>query len=267
MKKKLLSFVLATITFTTISTAQTKIWDFNDPVAWPDSPGIGINPLVVDNLGLYPIPSNTNFGAVNNGGATFTDGFMPTRRFQMGGAGYPSGPFQVMPTQRFLFIGVSGTCTIKVWFRPSSNGTVRTTYVTNGTTTIGSATSNADGNSDATILTTTYTGGATALYIYGDAACNLFKIEVTGATVATTLGTLRVDDFEQVTTKVHSYKDQVFVSNVLTASEVKVYNIMGALVKSFTTTTDTDFQLNQSGLYIVNLRTEEGEKSVKVMLN
>lgn len=266
MKKKLLSFVLASIAFTTISTAQTKIWDFgNDQVTWPLSTGIGTGTagIIVDNLGLFPHNTNTNFGAVNAQNNTFSDGFIATHRFQMNGGGAAaSGTF--LPTLRYLFIDVDSDCVVKVWFKTGSNGAVRTIFVTDGTALIGSATTNTGSNTDTAIVTANYTGTGGRLYVYGDAANNLMKLEVVGANVNTTLS---VDAFAQVTTKVHSYKNQVYVSNVLTASEVKVYNIMGALVKSFTTTTDTDFQLNQSGLYIVNVKTEEGEKSVKVAVN
>jgi hypothetical protein len=40
----------------------------------------------------------------------------------------------------------------------------------------------------------------------------------------------------------------------------------GALVKSFTTSSDTDFELLNSGLYIVNVNSNEGQKSVKVLV-
>lgn len=267
MKKKLLSFVLASIAFTTISTAQTKVWDLgNDLGVWPlNSNGIGAGTtgIIVDNMGLFPHNTNTNFGVVSTQNNTFSDGFISVNRFQMNGGGAAAAG-TYLPTLRFLFLDVDSDCVVKVWFKTGSNGATRTIFVTDGTSLIGSATTNNGTNTDTAIVTATYNGTGGRLYIYGDNANNLMKVEVVGANVNTTLG---VDDFTQVTTNVHSYKNQVYVSNVLTASEVKVFNIMGALVKSFTTTTDTDFQLNQSGLYIVNIKTEEGEKSVKVALN
>lgn len=264
MRKKLLSFVIPILFFGTIVNAQTKIWDFgNDTTTWPLSAGIGNNPMVVDNLGLYPIPTNTNFGAVTSNNLTFGDGFSATQRFQMNGGGYPAGDFQPMPTQRYLFFGVSGSCTVKVWFRTGSNGSVRTLYVSDGTQAVGSATTNSGGNGDFPILETTYTGGATTLYIYGDLATNLYKIQVTGATVETTLN---LDNLDKLTTNVFGAGNQVYVQNVVSNTEVRVYGITGALVKSFSTTSDMNFELNK-GLYIVNVKSEEGEKSVKVLIN
>ncbi|UPQ78836.1 T9SS type A sorting domain-containing protein [Flavobacterium azooxidireducens] len=263
MRKKLLSFVLPILFFGTIVNAQTKIWDFgNDTATWPLSGGIGNTPMVVDNLGLFPLPAgNINFGAITGNNATFPDGYTATQRFQMNGAGYPTGPFQVMPTQRYLFIDVSGACTVKVWFRPGSADAARTIYVTNGTTVIGQATSATSGG-DQTILTAAVPATG-RYYIYGDTACNLYKVEVTGATVNTSLS---LENLNKLTTNVFGAGNQVYVQNVVSNTEVKVYGITGALVKSFNTTSDVNFELNK-GLYIVNVKSEEGEKSVKVLMN
>jgi len=264
MKKKLLSFILSAVLFTSISNAQTKIWDFgNDTTTWPLSAGIGNNPIIVDNLGLYPIATNTNFGAVTANSATFSDSFTAVNRFQMNGAGYPSGPFLAMPTQRYLFVDVSGSCTVKVWFKTGSNGAVRTLYVSNGTASVGSATTNSGTNADLAILTATYTGAAGRLYIYGDAACNLYKLEVTGATVSTLLAT---NDFQAGSLiKVFSTGRQVSVANIISNTQVDVFSMTGALVKSVNTDTDINFDLNP-GLYIVNAKSDEGQKSVKIIV-
>ncbi|MEZ4837747.1 T9SS type A sorting domain-containing protein [Flavobacterium sp.] len=125
------------------------------------------------------------------------------------------------------------------------------------------ATTNQDGNGDGAILTTNYTGGAGTLYVYGSAACNLYKLEVTGATVETTLS---LDSLDKLTTNVFGAGNQLFVQNVVSNTEVKVYGINGALIKSISTSSDTSFELNK-GLYIVNVKSEEGDKSVKVLIN
>ncbi len=264
MRKKLLSFVLPILFFGTVVNAQTKIWDFgNDTTTWPLSSGIpNTSPIIVDNLGLYPLigGQNANFAAITSNNTEFSDGFTATQRFQMNGAGYPTGPFQAMPTQRYLFVDVSGPCTIKVWFRPGSANAARTIYVTDGTTIAGQATS--PSNPDNAIVTATATA-AGRYYIYGDTACNLYKVEVTGATVNTTLS---LDNLNKLTTNVFGAGNQVYVQNVVSNTEVKVYGITGALVKSFNTTSDVNFELNK-GLYIVNIKSEEGEKSVKVLMN
>ena len=263
MKTKLLFTTLLMVLFTSVTNAQSKTWNFgNDTATWPLGAGIGNNPVVVDNLGLYPIATNTNFGAVTANTASFSDGFTAVNRFQMNGGGYPSGAFQAMPTQRFLFMDVSGACTVTVWFKTGSNGAVRTMYVSDGTAAVGSAATNTGANADLVILTANYTGAAGRLYIYGDTACNLYKVTVTGATVNTTLAN---DTFQKSLTNVFSNGKQVFVSNVTSETQVNVYTMTGSLVKSVTATSDINFELNQ-GFYIVNVKSEQGEKSTKVVV-
>lgn len=275
MKKKLLLLILPAFMAVASVQAQTKVWDFgNDDTTWPSTAAgvgtIGANTSsIIDLLGLFsngPESENqiTNFGAVNNNSASFPDGFTATRRFQMnGGGGASAGTF--MPVQRYLYFDVTGNCTVKVWFRPGSNGAQRTIFVTNGTSLVGSQTSNTGDFTDFTILTANYTGGsASRLYVYGDTACNLYKIEVTGATVNTS--SMSSDDFQQNNVNVFTNGQMMSIANVASATDVIVYSITGALVKSFKTSTDVDLQLN-SGFYIVKLNSQEGSKTVKVILN
>ncbi|MDP2161364.1 MAG: hypothetical protein Q8K02_12825 [Flavobacterium sp.] len=162
-----------------------KVWDFgNDGATWPATTGIGTTPIVVDNLGLVPIISANDFGEVNNSNVTFSDGFTTVRRFRMNGPSY-IGSFVPMPTRRYLYLGVSGPCRIKVWFRSNTNGDVRTLYVTDGAVVVGSETTNTGGNGDLAILEATYIGGPTTLYVFNDLSCNLYKLEVCGALVST----------------------------------------------------------------------------------
>ncbi|MGY5356152.1 T9SS type A sorting domain-containing protein [Wenyingzhuangia sp. IMCC45467] len=70
----------------------------------------------------------------------------------------------------------------------------------------------------------------------------------------------------KVTTNVYVQGTTVFVSNVSTQTAVNVYSITGALVKSISTNTDTQFSLT-SGVWIATVKTEEGQKSVKIVCN
>jgi hypothetical protein len=162
-----------------------KVWDFgNDLANWPLSPGIGVNPIIVDNLGLVPINIETDFGEVTDNNITFSDGFTAVRRFRMNGPSFIGG-FVPMPTRRYLYFGVNGPARIKVWFRTNTNGSSRTMYVTDGSQLIGSSTTNSGGNGDLAILETTYSGGPATLYVYNDLSCNIYKIEVCGTLVNT----------------------------------------------------------------------------------
>jgi predicted nucleic acid-binding Zn ribbon protein len=263
MKKKLL--LLSLVVYATISSAQTKIWDFgNDTTTWPLSAGIGLSEMVVDNLGLFPIPTNTNFGAVTANTYTFTaDGFTAVNRFQLNGGGSAGTSF--LPTQRYLYFTATGACTVKIWFRTGGSGS-RNMFITDGTSLIATAGSSTSG--DGIILTGNVSAAQAAagkIYIYADQSCNLYKLEVTGATVNTTLSS---ESFQsELKADVFTNNNQVSVSNITEATEINVYSITGQLVKSLNTSTDVDFELNASGFYIVNMKSSEGKKSVKIALN
>lgn len=262
MKTKLLSVALSMMLYTGITTAQTKTWDFS---TWEDNAtGIGNSEMIVDLLGLYPIETNTNFGVVEANTAAFDDGFTGTKRFKFNGGGSAGETF--MPTQRYLFIDVDSDCQVKVWFKTASNGGTRTLFVTDGTASIASLTTNSGSVLDLGILTANYasaTGGR--LYIYGDQALNLYKVEVTGANV-TTGQTAGIVSNELSASNIFAAGRQVYVTNVKSATQVNVYSIVGALVKSFETNEDMSFDTLNTGMYIVNVKSEEGQKSVKLVV-
>lgn len=78
--------------------------------------------------------------------------------------------------------------------------------------------------------------------------------------------TLSVDKKIGVSTNVQAVGSRIYVSNVKSNTEVKIYAITGALVKEFKTKSDMDFAF-KSGLYIATVKTAEGQKSVKLLLN
>jgi hypothetical protein len=279
MKRKLLYLTTIVLFSAFLSiNAQTTTWDFGNSTstinsgttltgAWPISAGIGSSEIVKDQLGLYPIATNTNFGAVTAGAASagqFSDGYVAPNRFQANGAGYAGTTFVALPTQRYFYFTVSGACTVKVWFKGGSTSSAplaRNVFVTDGSASLGSATSN---SGVATLLTVTIPA-AGKYYIYGDAANNYYKIEVAGANVTTPA--LGINDFQaDAASNVYSNGKLVFVSNVKSDTQVDVYGISGVLVKSFKTGSDTSFDLN-TGIYVVKSKSAEGEKSEKVLVN
>lgn len=78
--------------------------------------------------------------------------------------------------------------------------------------------------------------------------------------------TLGLDDvISAVSSNVNASGNRIFVSNVKAPTEVQIYSITGALVKSLKTNTDTDFNF-KSGLWIATIKTSEGQKSVKLLV-
>lgn len=287
MKKKLLLLILPML-FSALSINAQTIWDFGNSTssingasavaAWPvTASGVGTigadTNAVIDKLGLFSNdPSATsdivNFGAVNASGATFTDGFTAVNRFQLnGGGGGTAG--NLLPTQRYVYFNVDGACTIKVWFKTGSNGSARKVMCTNGVELLGSGTSIGGTTPvDLVIFTATVSTAQAAvgkIYIYGDtASSNLYKIEVTGANVTTPA--LSTSSFKkELDITVYAKQNKIFLSNLKSSTKVNVYNVLGSLVKSIQADADTSLDIN-SGVYIVNAKSADGEKSVKVIV-
>lgn len=199
MKQKLhfCFFVCILLGFSKLSTAQTTTWDFtaNNPT-WTAT-GMGTSPIeIVDSkgLGLRGIATNANFAAWNTTSsstwASPNDPYTGTVRVQTGGAGFATGANESVPTQRYFFIQVNQACTVKVWFKSGSGGAARSVIVSDGTANYGKATANTNPlptgvPTDGAFLNASVTKAGT-FFIYGDAAVNIFQIQVVGATVSLT---------------------------------------------------------------------------------
>lgn len=77
-----------------------------------------------------------------------------------------------------------------------------------------------------------------------------------------TLGTSNVSKTTSV--KVFANNENVIISNVKSNTMVKIYNMTGSLVKSFTTARDTSINLSK-GIWIVTISANDGQKSVKLI--
>ncbi|MFI0430309.1 T9SS type A sorting domain-containing protein [Mariniflexile sp. HMF6888] len=73
------------------------------------------------------------------------------------------------------------------------------------------------------------------------------------------------DETSIVTTDVNAIGNRIYVSNVKSTSEINIYSITGALVKTFKTNEDTNFSF-KSGLWIATVKTLEGQKSIKLLM-
>lgn len=76
---------------------------------------------------------------------------------------------------------------------------------------------------------------------------------------------LSTNDFKSpVSANIKAVGNRIYVSNVKTSTEVNIYSITGDLIKSLKTNTDTDFSF-RTGLYIATVKTDEGQKAVKLL--
>lgn len=262
MMKKLL-FTFFTLCFCLSAVLAQETWDFaNDHETWPLTDGYAAadGPVIVDNLGIYPHTSSDNFGQIDESPSTFDDGFTGEYRFKLnGGGGADPTVGEYIPVRRYLRFEVTGPATIEVWAK-GGGSSERTLYITDGTQVLAEQTTT-DSETFFTI-SGEYTGGEGNIYIFGSNNFSIYKIEVSD-NVGTT--TLSLDSQRSlVSSKIRSIGNTVYVSNVLNATEINVYSLTGALVKSLKTGNDIQFQLS-SGLYVARLITNEGQKAVKLL--
>ncbi|MCK7589072.1 T9SS type A sorting domain-containing protein [Subsaxibacter sp. CAU 1640] len=264
MKQKLLFIVMPFLFCVVTIKAQDKVWDFgNDTVNWPENPTALTETTTVDGLTQVP-EGGSGFGIVEANSATWfagtADEYTSVNRWKAGGnSGIdPSDGVTFLPTRRYLTFPVDGPVAVKVWFRQSGTSTPRDLWVTDGTSEVTHYVGL--GDTDPQYMEADYLGGAGNLYVlFAGNAYNLYKLEIS----STLLGTN--DLVEGVSTNVKAIGDTVYVSNVRSNSEISIYALTGALVKTVNTNTDTSFSLN-TGFYIATIKTNEGQKSVKLLV-
>lgn len=264
MRKKLLLIILPLALLTSGIQSQNKVWDFgNDTTNFPVNGAQLTETIVVDGLTLVP-GGGSGFGIVEPNSSTWFEGtsneYTTVNRFKSGGnSGIdPSGGEKFMPTRRYLSIPVDGPVAFKIWFRQSGSSTPRDLWITDGSAEV--AHYIGLGDTDSQYLEANYTGGAGTLYVlFANNAYNLYKIEISSEL----LGLRSLNN--SVLTSVKAIGSEIYVSNVTSNTEINIYSITGALVKSFHTNNDTNFTFN-SGLYIATVKTFEGQKSVKMIV-
>ncbi|WP_281335938.1 T9SS type A sorting domain-containing protein [Flavobacterium eburneipallidum] len=268
MKKKLLYFTSIVLFSVTAVNAQTTIWDIgnnttvlNDAAVvtgdWPVGPAFA-SETVVKGLGIFP-GTATTFGAIGTqSSGSFSDSYSAVNRFPTGGAS--GGSATALPTSRYVYFNVSGSCTIKIWFKGGNSTSTRSLFVSDGTTVLQSG---ASVNGAAVIVEKTVSA-AGKYYVYCDNGNNIYKIEIVGATVNTPA--LSTDNFQKESqVNVYAKENKIFLSNVKSKTAVSVYTVAGALVKTTETAEDTSIDV-KAGVYVVKASSEEGTKSVKVIV-
>ncbi|MGQ7947325.1 T9SS type A sorting domain-containing protein [Flavobacterium sp. WC2509] len=273
MKKRLLLLIVAVLSSATYVNAQItlpKTWVFANTTDWPTSSTYYAIDRTIQELNLVAtdqtVTTPTNPIMITRS-VSFSDSFTGTRAYRLNGSSQKADQTAMsatdfLPTFRYLSFTVSGPFTIKIWFT-SGAGSGRIIRVSDGTTALAPDMSTAN-STDSKIFTANgnYNG---KVYIScpnpiaSSAGLDIFKIEVTTQTLGT-------DDFKtDNATNVYSKGKQVFISNIKSTTKVDVYSISGALVKSLQTESDTSFNLN-SGVYIAKVKSSEGEKAVKILL-
>jgi hypothetical protein len=274
MKTKLLFLTLLIVAITATNNAQDKVWDFGgDPnytsaaqiAMWPIvdfSAGLG-ETVIKDGLTIVGDTGNADFGTIeNSGGKTWdagtADEYKAINRFKFNGGSNPDEN-GLNPAHSYLSIPVTGAVDIKVWFRSGSNSAKRTLYISDGTTSILNSFDAIVDNTDAATITANYTGTGGNIFIYASNSFNLYKIQVSTATAASTKN-FNAD----IKANAKAIGNKIYISNVEKNTEISIYSITGALVKKINTNKDTDFTM-KTGVWIAKIKTDKGIKSLKLL--
>ncbi|UXP31759.1 pectinesterase family protein [Reichenbachiella agarivorans] len=75
---------------------------------------------------------------------------------------------------------------------------------------------------------------------------------------------LEIPNDKLTATHIYAFENEIYVSNVNSLTQVRVYNMMGRLVKTLETKENTSFYLN-NGLWIVRVQSADGQKAAKVL--
>ncbi len=267
MKKILLlsTLALASIAQMNAQTVLTadKTWDFGNDAAWTGFAGApaGSTLVLKDNLGIFPHASSSSLmGQIeahsNTGGTTglFPDNYTHIQRLKFNGGSASPG---ALPTSRYLVFRVPGACKIRFWSKTTSAN--RNVLLGNGTATL--YTLALTSTTDGFIGSYDYTGGATDIYVSNDASTNIYKIEVD----LPPYNTLAVNDIKNLndSSMIFGNGNQISLRNFESNSNVNVYSMNGTLVKKTKVTSEADLQV-EPGIYIVQVSSDKGSKSVKV---
>ncbi|MGY5355159.1 T9SS type A sorting domain-containing protein [Wenyingzhuangia sp. IMCC45467] len=130
--------------------------------------------------------------------------------------------------------------------------------------------STGDTYANATITVTQDVAAGTELttqIVVNVTATDYFNNTVTKAIDVAQEGQLSVEDNQISQTNLTTTNSHVYVTNVNEVTKVSVYSLTGALVKSVTTSTNTNFTLN-SGIYIAKIESEKtgAKKTVKFIV-
>jgi hypothetical protein len=141
-----------------------------------------------------------------------------------------------------------GTAAVATLFPPNCTVNTATSTATSST-----------GTADIQVVNLTVTANGNVNLLAGGGGFRIFQI-VKGGTI---LGVKDVELSNDVV--VYAKNNKIFLSNVKSSTKVNVYNVLGALVKTAQVDADSSLDIN-SGVYIVNAKSVNGEKSVKVIV-
>ncbi len=246
-------------------TAQNSDWNFSETSLWPGGT-IASGASEIRN-GLTFV-GGSSFGTFGNtaGNYTETDNTLwsGTRKLDAGGHSYSGSSFDPatnpMPIQRYLSFPVTGPCSIKVYSR--GGGSARSVIVTDGNSILGRVDhTGSDVTANSVILNVNYTGGPSTIYVAN--AYNQNSIH----RIVVSSNSLSTPTVQKNEASIFANGKTVYVQNLNAVnSDIRVFGINGALIKTIKASDNVAFDL-PTGFYLVTVKSDDGEKSVKVVVN
>jgi len=168
--------------------------------------------------------------------------------------------------RRFFSITLTAGQTVTIYWKsnlttagnltvtPAAGSSVAATLAYNGT----GATSE--------MRTSKLTADVAGDYVIGDYIGKMETYRIYDADVNAGINTLSTEKFvKDLSLDIFSIKNQVYVTRITSETQIKIYSVTGALIKSVKATENANFEM-ATGIYIVNTKSADGEKSVKVMV-
>ncbi|NDP28215.1 MAG: T9SS type A sorting domain-containing protein [Flavobacterium sp.] len=304
MKKRLLYLVLPML-FTALSiNAQTKVWDFGanpmgagftDMITVANQTTCALFPAgsltggVEAGHQVSALTASATFGTLvintflgdrwrsDNASLVLYD---QTLNNTLGGSAVTPVFVGATKSGRLAFNG-TGTAIRRYFTITLTAGQTVTIYWKSNITTAGSLTVTVPGGSavstslayNATAATSEMrqsklTADVAGAYTIGDYVGKMetYRIYDADVNAAINLSALSTNNFDKgASLDIFSIKNQVYVSNIISATQINVYSITGSLVKSVKAAGNANFELS-TGIYIVNAKSADGEKSVKLIV-
>lgn len=101
---------------------------------------------------------------------------------------------------------------------------------------------------------------------YRGGTVRVYRMYVSNSSIKNEIeATLGIEDIKTNNSpNVKAIGNRIYLSNISEKTEVNIYSITGALVKSIETSSDTNFEF-RTGVWIASLKTKQGQKSVKLI--
>jgi len=304
MKKKLLLLILPMLFTASFINAQTKVWDFGanpmgagftDMITVANQTTCALFTQPATAYGTTPnstlaLTASATFGSLTintfAGDRWRSDNtslvlYDPTLNNTIGGSAVApvfvgannSGRLAFNGTgtaiRRYFTITLKAGQTITIYWKSNITSAGNLTVTPAAGSSVGNTLAYNPTAATSEMRTSKLTADVAGDYTIGDYAGKMETYRIydadvnAGINLTSTLSTNNLN--KDASLDIFSIKNQVYLTRIVSDTQIKVYSLNGALIKSIKASENTNFEL-AAGIYIVNAKSAEGEKSVKVLV-